>query len=131
MAKVHPVQLISHHGLIQHLILVILYIGQNNSINKYFSGTGGSYQQIGGLGGGGGVDINGLTRGQGQTGDALQNSGGGGGHGSTDGAMVLLGLYCLDLNIILNEFYTQVADINTLTNTYLEYNWVKGEWVLE
>lgn len=106
-------------------------IGQNNSINKYFSGTGGSYQQIGGLGGGGGVDINGLTRGQGQTGDALQNSGGGGGHGSTGWGNGASGIILLRFKYnIKNEFYTHVADINTLTNTYLEYNWVKGEWVL-
>ncbi len=106
-------------------------IGQNNINNKYFSGTGGSYQQIGGLGGGGGVDKDGLTRGEGQTGNALVNTGGGGGHGTTGWGDGASGIILLRFRYnIKNEFYTEVADVNDLTNTYLEYNWIKGEWVL-
>ena len=106
-------------------------IGQNNSINKFFSGEGGSYQQIGGLGGGGGVDVNGLTRGQGQTGDALNDTGGGGGHGTTGWGNGASGIVLLRFKYNIKEEYNEeLADVNDLNNTYLEYNWIRGEWVL-
>ena len=105
--------------------------GQNGGNNKYFGGDGGSYQQLGGNGGGGGVDVQGRSRGDGGTGDALSNTGGGGGYGSAEWGNGAAGIILIKYKFIIkNEFINQIADIATLTNTYLEYNWIQGKWLL-
>jgi hypothetical protein len=107
-------------------------LGSNQNNIKYFAGQGGSYNTLGGIGGGGVLidsnisDINNI-----ETGDAtVIGSGGGysqnGGWGNGKEGIVILRY---KFSIKEDTFLEQIP-LSDLENTYLEYNWQLNDWIL-
>lgn len=102
-------------------------IGHIVNTNELWFGGNGANGVVGGNGGGGGGNAASSVE------DGSDNSGGGGGYNSqlqrwgNGGSGIILMRYKF---IIKEEYNVEQADISTLTNTYLEYNWTSNKWML-